>query len=403
MADLLQRIQRLQFSDRADAERLLLEFVNATFPELEAVACQLRPQAVSLNSFNGFLTLASGERKFFKTHTEEDNVLDEYYNARMLADAGYPVIQPTHSSTRAGQHLLIYEVIDAPSVFDLAWEIETTGGGFDALAAAQQAADDDLLGFYRATLHPEDDTTQAPVHQLFHHRLTRGRLDRFYGPGQEIALPGGTVPLAEVRRWRWSINGQVYEATLDAMITGAVDLLDPAQPGPSVIGHGDAHNGNVFFTGDHLTYFDPAFAGRHHPLLDVTKPLFHNVFAMWMYFPQEKRPQIQFQHEGDRVEVGFAYPLPPVREMFLRSKVQRVLIPTLHDLARRGLLRPDWRAYLKAALFCCPLLTLNLADSGRFSPEVGLLGLAMAVEMGAESSGERSLIDRTLDEVESAL
>jgi hypothetical protein len=54
-------------------------------------------------------------------------------------------------------------------------------------------------------------------------------------------------------------------------------------------------------------------------------------------------------------------------------------------------------------LFCCPFLTLNLADEERFPPEIALLGLAMAVEMGAESAGERSLIDRTLDEVEAAL
>jgi hypothetical protein len=48
-------------------------------------------------------------------------------------------------------------------------------------------------------------------------------------------------------------------------------------------------------------------------------------------------------------------------------------------------------------------LTLNLADAERFPPEISLLGLCMAVEMGAESYDERSLIDQTLDEVESAL
>ena len=46
---------------------------------------------------------------------------------------------------------------------------------------------------------------------------------------------------------------------------------------------------------------------------------------------------------------------------------------------------------------------MNLADRSRFPPEISLLGLAMSVEMGAESQGERSLIDRTLDEVEKAL
>jgi hypothetical protein len=89
--------------------------------------------------------------------------------------------------------------------------------------------------------------------------------------------------------------------------------------------------------------------------------------------------------------------------MFLHSKIERTLIPILGELKRRGWLRPDWRAYLKVALFCCPFLTMNLTDDSKFPPEISLLGLAMSVEMGAESTGERSLIDRTLDEVESTL
>ena len=425
MSDLLQQIQMLQFSDRAQAESLLRAFIVETFPQLDVTAVELRPQAVSLNSFNGFLTLADGGRLFFKTHTEEDNVIDEYYNAAMLAQAGYPVIQPVHSSTRAGQHLLIYEVIEDPSVFDVAWSLEqgqADDATLAALSEAQQRADDHLLACYRATLadQPAAEVARAPVHQLFYHRLAGGRLERFYGPlpgeagdDMHIALPGGERSLREIRRLRWTINGQRYDETLDDIIRRALDLLDPAgtlDVNPAVVGHGDAHNGNVFFRaggadGPELLYFDPAFAGRHHPLLDLTKPLFHNVFAMWMYFPHVKQAatRIHMAQDGDRLIVTHDYHLPPLRHMFLTSKVERVLLPTLRDLRRRGWLRPDWRAYLKAVLFCCPLLTLNLADGDRFPPEISLLGLVMAVEMGAESHDVRSLIDRTLDAVEDAL
>jgi hypothetical protein len=97
------------------------------------------------------------------------------------------------------------------------------------------------------------------------------------------------------------------------------------------------------------------------------------------------------------------YALHPVRAMFLRSKVQRVLIQTLKLLRERGWLREDWRAYLKAALFCCPLLTKNLLDAQSYPPKIALLGLAMAVEMGGESGGGRSLIDSVLDEIASQL
>lgn len=408
---LLQHIQELQFRDRSAAETLLLRFLRDSFP-LDVAAVRLRPLAVSLNSFNGFLTLTDGTELFFKTHTEPDGVIAEYYNAAQLAEAGYPVLKPIYSSTEAEKQLLIYEVIRDPSVFDLAWEIETGAESvFAALMAAQNAADEHLREIYRNTLEwqSSDDAAATPIHQLFYHRLTGGRLTRFYGDGSatsspEIALPGGTVGMREVRQARWTINGQQYDDTLNDLIERAIDLLQPAQAGPSIIGHGDAHNGNVFYRAatQSLLYFDPAFAGRHHPLLDLTKPLFHNVFAMWMYFPNEKAAQthIALRRDGNVWTVEHDYALHPVRGMFLRSKVNRVLIPILRDLKAREWLRADWRAYLKAALFCCPFLTMNLTDAAKFPPSISLLGLSMAVEMGAESKGRRSLIDQVLDEVE---
>ncbi len=44
-------------------------------------------------------------------------------------------------------------------------------------------------------------------------------------------------------------------------------------------------------------YFDPAFAGRHSVLLDIVKPFFHNVFATWMYFPNEVARDLQLSVE----------------------------------------------------------------------------------------------------------
>lgn len=407
--DLLQRIQTLQFHHKAQAEALLLTFLRDIFsPDVAGV--ELRPLAVSLNSFNGFMTLADGKRLFFKTHTEPDGMIGEYYNAAHLAQAGYPVIQPVFSSTEAGKQLLVYEVIDAPSVFDLAWKIENGESDLlPELTTAQNAADDRLFRLYQQTFLPQsaDESAQAPVHQLFYHRLTGGRLERFYGNGTQIALPAGQYPMSQVLQARWNINGQRYAASLNELIQQAARLLNPSQAGLSIVGHGDAHNGNVFFQGEppSLLYFDPAFAGRHHPLLDLTKPLFHNVFAMWMYFPQVKaqRTHIRLQIKDNTWFVEHDYALHPVREMFLQSKVERVLLPTLRELQAQKALRSDWRAYLKAALFCCPFLTMNLTDGQKFPPEISLLGLAMAVEMGAESQETRSDIDHLLDSLEQHL
>jgi hypothetical protein len=386
---------------------LLLRFVNETFPQLEVERVELRPQAISLNSFNGFLTLIDGQKLFFKTHVEQDNVIGEYYNAAMLKEAGYPVIQPLYSSTRSGQQILIYPVVSDPSVFDVARGLETQPFDealFEDLKTAQNASDDDLYRRYLNTLAPQE-MLDAPIHQLFYHRLKGGRLDRFYGDGTEIRLPDGIFPLSEIRQWRWAINGSEYEETLDHLIYKAISVLNPSiQIGLTIIGHGDAHNGNVFFNQEkqQLTYFDPAFAGRHSPLLDLTKPLFHNVFAMWMYFPEEEKQKLSIERtfDGNSCRVQHNYGLNTIRQMFLESKVERVLIPTLQLLRSLDSLPHNWRTYLKSALFCCPFLTLDLK---RFPPEISLLGLTMAVQMGGESQNSKSIIDAVLDRAEMAI
>lgn len=404
-SDLLFQIQRLQFSARSDAETLLLAFVRETFPQLDVVRLELRPQATSLNSFNGFLTLASGSRLFFKTHVEQDNVIGEYYNAEMLAAAGYPVIQPLYSSTRSGQQLLIYPVIESPPVFDLARKIETSGA-FDseeaqALAAAQNQSDDELLVCYLNSLEvqPAERTQNAPVHQLFWHRLTGGRFDRFYGDDTYFDLPHGRFASETVFDAHWAINGANYNSTLFELTKRAVETLHPAREEMTVIGHGDAHNGNVFYMPDGLVYFDPAFAGRHSPLIDLVKPLFHNVFAMWMYFPQQERENlhISVRTENGIWQIEHDYKLNPLREMFFTSKFERTLRPIVANLKQQGALDEGWRERVKLALMCCPLLTMNLTQ---FPAEISLLGLCFAVQMGAESGGQRSFIDTMLDRAE---
>jgi hypothetical protein len=403
---ILERIQRLQFTDRPQAERLTAQFIGRIFPQLQIASVRLRPQAISLNSFNGFLTLTNGDELFFKTHVEQDGVIQEYYNAAMLAQAGYPVIQPLYTSEQADQQILIYEVVNVPSVFDTARALETVAfdaARFERLREAQNASDRQLYALYEQTLADASQETvvAAPIHQLFYHRLTGGRLDRFYGGGTSITLPHQTLPLAEVRQKHWVINGAEYTETIETLIAQAVNVLDPGGlPLQTVIGHGDAHNGNVFFDEQQrtLTYFDPAFAGRHHPLLDLVKPLFHNVFAMWMYFPEQEveKLRITLREEGQVWHIDHNYELNPIREMFLESKILLTLVPLLELLHQRDLLPANWRELLKLGLFCCPFLTLDLK---RFPPLISLLGLTMAVQMGAESVGQRSVIDQTLDRV----
>ena len=397
----LQEIQALQFRDRDAANQKLLDFLKDNLP-FKIATVEVRPLAVSLNSINGFITKEDGEKLFFKTHIEPQSIIHEYYNSSILAEAGYPVIKPIFSSTEWGKQLLIYQYFDAPSLFNVARDIETNKrNDAETILALQEKADDRLREIYFNTLEPltAKEHKSVPVHQLFFHRLTGGRLRDFY-ENTEILLPGNAPHFDQLPVMKWRINGLEYQDTLNELIQRAIALLNPELGSdiPSIVGHGDAHNGNVFVDGDkgELIYFDPAFAGRHSPFLDLTKPLFHNVFAIWMYYPQEIAAELSINWEIKNGKMVVEHDFKPsaIRVGFLRSKIRRVLKPLLEELQSKNWLHPCWREYLKLALFCCPFLTMNLSDRLKFPPEITLLGLATSVEMGSSSLGE---IDSFLD------
>ncbi|HYL44038.1 MAG TPA: HAD family hydrolase, partial [Ktedonobacteraceae bacterium] len=294
--DSLATIQRLQFTERAKAERLLQRWF-ARHMHLVTESVILTPKAVSLNSFNGFYRL-KGEEYFFKTHVEEQGILEEYYHAELLHQAGYNIVRPLQTLHEEGRQMVIYPVVHWPVMFDLMRAVETGQDGgiaLETLVAAEKRECARLLAIYEATLAPRtaEENASAPIHQLFWHRLTGGRLQSFYAgkivpfPCQsqgEDAVPG--IPFEELLEYHWTINGpdsvshtdQQLQFTLGELIERAKAVLDPRHESISVIGHGDAHFGNVFLENqrDYL-YFDPAFAGRHTPLLDIIKPLYHNV------------------------------------------------------------------------------------------------------------------------------
>ncbi len=397
----LQEIQALQFHDIPAASQRMLEFIRQSDLPFEPVEVLVRPLAVSLNSINGFITTATGQKLFFKTHIEPQSIISEYYNSAILAEANYHVIQPLFGATEYGKQLLIYDYFDAPSLFDVLRDIETGQRADGArVVKIQEEADQELAQIYHNTLQPlsAEDHAASPIHQLFHHRLVGGRYASFY-EHQPVALPGQSITFEELAGWHWRINGVEYRDSIEEIVARAVRILDPASRDAwSIIGHGDAHNGNVFLDGDQLVYFDPAFAGRHDFLLDLTKPLFHNVFATWMYFPQAVAEQlrIDWQLRDGVIEVTHDFQPIPERVATLRSKMRSVLQPIVQELGDK--LAPDWQDYLKAALFCCPFLTMNLRETTKFPPAITLLGLSLAVEMGSYGVGDaQGLLERELD------
>ena len=402
MTNELLALQRLQFNDVAAAEERLLRFLAGS-GLADLVRVELRPKPESLNSLNGFLYFNSGERLFFKTHTEENERLQEYYRAGILQEAGYPVVTPEVVRTVPGQQIAIYKVISFPTLFDLVKsEEDELLRGRDlseqgaVLVAAQRSLDRTIFSLYAKTLESEGrSTADAPVHQLFAGRLMPGgRVTSFY-QGQQLPSPGGELATDELFRRRWRVNGVTYRESLGELVERARLLLDPQLVTPTVVGHGDAHNGNVFWDaeGKQLLYFDPAFAGRHSPLLDLVKPLFHNCLARWMYFPEQvaREFELEVRTAGDVVEINHSFTPSSLRRAFWESKCAGVLEPTVALLRERGCLPANWQLFVRTALLCCPLLTVNLAASpsgdgslaSRYPWHVKLLGLSLAVEMGA--------------------
>lgn len=402
----LQQIQVLQFQDKEAANTLLKNFLNENLP-LNVKEVMVRPLAVSLNSINGFLITEEDEKLFFKTHIEPQSIINEYYNSEILAKADYPVIQPIFNSTEWGKQLLIYKFFDYPSLFNIIREIENNQRqDSDKIVSIQEKADQELWNIYQKTLETIDKkkNEKAPIHQLFYHRLTGGRFTTFY-QGKNLKLPQGIINFDDLAKFKWNINGVEFKHTLNELIQLAIDYLNPSkQDIPSIIGHGDAHNGNIFIDKDKskLIYFDPAFAGRHSPFLDLAKPLFHNVFAIWMYFPQEvaNKLKIKYKIKDNSILIEHDFIPSEVRISLLRSKIQQVLKPLLKELQSRNCFDENWLDFFKMALFCCPFLTMNLSDTNKFPPAITLLGLAMSVEMGSANLGtEKSLLDSEFESI----
>lgn len=438
----LATIQKLQFERRAVAEKLLhLWFTHHM--QLAVKNVYLTPKAVSLNSFNGFFTQGA-EEYFFKTHVEEHGVLDEYYHARLLDQAGYNVVRPLSLLRAKGRQMVIYPVVPWPVMFDLMHAAETgqelpDGLAPEMLLAAEKRACQRLLEIYQTTWQAEQmpPLPSSPIHQLFWHRLSGERFQHFY-EGRTLPLPAGSVlpelSFATLQKYRWIINGVEQAHTLGELVNQARETLHPARATATVVGHGDAHFGNVFLApaaqanrpslpsgvpsqpggselglnavassgwarsepadealraaaiADELCYlyFDPAFAGRHAPLLDIVKPLYHNVFATWMYFPDEvaRDLRISVKPAGEYIIIEHNYRLAPIRHELLRVKQQHLLQPLLAWLEKQDALPEDWQAILNLALMCCPLLTVDLFDTRKRPAQIGWLGLAQAVQLG---------------------
>lgn len=376
----------------------------------------------SLNSVNGFMTRDDGERFFFKFHHEEneESVLQEFYRGEILVEAGFPVDMPIHICRRVGRQILLYPLKTVPKLADAARAVEhlfpLPGADEQTLITAQTALDKLSAEIYLRTWHPitEADSLNEPIHQLFHHRLTTpgtppnvlgGRAAAFFAADRLFHFPNATVTSAQLRTLHWVINGIRYNHTLEDCFQNALTYLSSkalAQSG-GVIAHGDAHNANVWFNPAQpdaeerrqasLSFFDPAFAGKNVPsLLAEIKATFHNIFAHpnWLYHSSELTDTPEIWIDDGIAHVTTGWSLTPLRRAFLLSKTRELWRPLLHALALQNALPARWRETIRAGLFCCPTLVMDLCAASPINPSSrhtsvsSLTGLSIAMMCGAE-------------------
>ena len=393
MSSDLSAIQQLQHdpSTLGHAEELTAAWLRAD-AGLNVASVQLRPSAVSLNSFNGIAVLSTpfsgNDQVFFKTHVEPGGVITEYYNAHVLDEAGYNTLQPLRKVEAAGRQVAIYPVVAWPTMFDLSREVERseTDVRFEGLLAAEKQHCEDRLNIYSSTgrVSTGAEHKRAPIHQLFGQRLSGPRYSDFYGSSRFVTTDGEAVAFSDILSATLTINGVEQPRTLSELVSEALQTLRPDRPAFTVVGHGDDHYGNVFLQDEErFLLFDPAFAGRHDALLDIVKSTYHGVFAQWMYFPEEYANDmaVSVVTSPGHIEIDYTPYVTVLRHEYLQVKQQQLLAPLVSWLESQAALAEGVRP-LHLALMCCPLLTLNLADENRFPSAIGWLGLAQAAQMG---------------------
>jgi hypothetical protein len=409
----------------AEAEQAIARMVAANFG-IAVAGARLGYDWTSLNSLNGRVDTEEGEF-FFKLHQEEgeEATVGEYYRGELLKSHGYAVDVPARVCRVPGRQVLLYPVRREKTLAASLLSIERGEPGAPAgapLAVAQRAFDSDVAAIYLRTLHAAGAEAVAaePIHRLFHARLCEpgapgvlgGRATRFYA-GRGVVLGAETIGWDEFSALRWVVNGVEYRDTLARLFGAALERLEPRRLSRfgAVVAHGDAHNANVWVedgaTGPRLVMFDPAFAGTEVPaLLAEVKATMHNIFAhpFWLYHPDEAVGlfAVRARRVGDRIEVDHDWRPGELREAFLESKRDVLWRPLLAAMKARGLLPGDWRDTLRAALFACPTLVLNLLGDVQRPrpPDMALLGFALSVAMGGPPERGHDLFSDFLDGIE---
>ena len=416
-------IRQVAKTDVARAEAELTVFLGDVF-DIQVSNLQINHDQYSLNSLNGFFQ--SGDKPFFfKFHQEEgeEDMKGEYYRAEIIAEAGLPIDMPVMTSTLPGEQILVYTKREDKRFSDVLLMLDKNPDDAAELRAAdaEKVLNQKILDVALKTLHPvtPQQVAEEPMHHLFFDRMVNlktrqapgGRYKDFY-IGKEFKFPGVTLSWDEFSNASLVINGQRMQSTFGEIFETAVQRLNPVNLADAggFTAHGDAHNANVWYKTNSstptLSYFDPAFAGKHIPsLLAEAKATFHNVFAhpLWLYDSNDAATAFQTDanYRDGNLFLDSEWELSRVRERLLEAKIEGFWQPFLKELVARKMLPATWQQTLRSALAMCPALVMNLrGDADRHNPDSSAIAFAMVGLCGSAPEGGSNLITDFFDRID---
>ncbi|KAI0427083.1 hypothetical protein F5Y09DRAFT_350652 [Xylaria sp. FL1042] len=300
---------------------------------------------------------------------------------------------------------LLYPFFNGTTVSDIRLSY-IRGGRRDAILSekmlyAELVKAEDTLRVYRSSLSLEKNAPgqRYNIQRFFHDRLLNNRRMReHYGRG--MTLGGKTIPFDKLLSLRWRINGKFYPSLREAF-DNARDIISPdsAQMSscPLVFGLGDANGGNVMVnqsnakggTSDVL-FIDYEVAGFHPIMLDLSKPLYNDIFFETLYqelFPGKVNIDLKYCVSVDMnmITIDFKPQIDSLTQAILDVKLRYLIRPVSDELRSLGVNLEDYLPLLSTGLFISTTLSRNFAGNDQAFLSSFATGLILN---GAQSWGE---------------
>ena len=375
-------------ADPARKAVVFKDYIRGAFPD--AVVGKVVPISTpaSLNSVCAYVDIAfkRGENipAFAKVHVESDTkspialgAEDEYSQANLLTENGWPVLVPLAVSDSKDYPLLIYPRVEAKTLFDLFEESYNQernlvpSDGMDLLAGLNEQVGDAMVK--SARLVDSKEAIKSPIQTLFAERLKRtGRIGSWYKPNTRFVLTeaGDTMNWQDLLNIKWVINGNSYDLTLSKIIENARRYLsfDKEQKTLMCVSHGDDHAGNIFMDekAGKAIIFDPAFAGWNPAILSNVKALAHNcILPMGGMYYDPKIGRVSYSKSENAIYVNIPFNnsvLYKLHETLGKQIIDVRILPLFQKSKQEGINIKSEYERIKYALAACALLTINIAQ-----------------------------------------